>query len=549
MELAVSPSQLRADLRGVFHGRIADDPVTRALYATDASPFEVVPAAVAVPRDEADVAVLLKYCHEHAVPVVPRGAGTGLAGESLGAGIVLDMGESFRAAPVVSGDTVDVEPGLTLADLNAVLARHGRRFAPDPASAATCTVGGMVATNASGGNAYRFGYTRDYVEALRVVFDNGDRGEVRNAESAARRPGGRPPRSELRVQEVHSQTAALLAQNREAIAAGRPATRFNRCGYVLDDLLTPAGLDLARLIAGTEGTLAVVTRATLRTVPVPGAVCRAVLGFPTLDAALRAGLALRTADGVVGCDLLDPRQLAFARSGTGPGGRAATGIGPVPPTIGAALVIGIEADSERAAAAAGRAAVDRVADGHRFLTLADPVCDPAGLDRVRAFRQAAVNGLYALGPGPRPVAAVEDVGVPAEELPRFVADVQTVLRRAEFAGSFLVHVLTGQVHTRPFVDLADPADRAKLWAVAEEVHGLALAAGGNGQHPARDRPGPDPVGGQTVRPARAGLPRTQTDLRPPRRTQPRQDPRPGPAPPGLAVPGRASGQRAVGRGP
>ena len=478
MELAVSISQLRADLWGRFRGRIADDSVTRSLYATDASPFEVVPTAVAVPRDEADVAALMEYCHEHAIPVVPRGAGTGLAGESLGRGIILDLSESFRAAPVVAGDAVTVEPGVTLAALNAALAPHGRRFAPDPASAATCTVGGMIATNASGGNAYRFGYTRDYVQTLRVVWDNGERGEIRNAESGGRSREFRIPNSELRIQEVRSQTAALLAQNRDAIAACRPATRFNRCGYALDDALTPAGLDLAKLIAGSEGTLAIVTRATLRTVPVPGAVGRAVLGFPTLDAALRAGLALRTADGVVGCDLLDPRQLAFARSATGSGGRPADGIGPVPPTIGAALVISLEADTDRAAAAAGRAAVDRVADGHRFLTLADPVCDPAGLDRVRAFREAAVNGLYALGPGPRPLAAIEDVAVPAEELPRFVAEVQKILRRAEFAGSFLVHVLTGQVHTRPFVDLADPADRAKLWAVAEEVHGLALTVGG-----------------------------------------------------------------------
>ena len=158
--------QLTEDLRGQFRGRLHFDRLTRGLYATDASPFQVEPLAVAVPEDTEDVATMARYCHGHNIPVVPRGAGTGLAGESLGPAIILDMSVRFRRIVRIDADTVTVQPGVVLDHLNAELAKGGRRFAPDPAGATTCTLGGMIATNASGSNAFHHGYTRDYVAGL-----------------------------------------------------------------------------------------------------------------------------------------------------------------------------------------------------------------------------------------------------------------------------------------------------------------------------------------------------------------------------------------------
>ena len=488
------PTQLRDDLRGVFRGRLRFDPVTRAVFSTDASPFEVTPLGVATPQDAADLAALVRYAHAAGVPLVPRGAGTGLAGESLGPGLVVDLSVHFRAPPAVHADTVTVQAGVTHAELNAALAPHGRRFAPDPVSSATCTVGGMVATNASGGNAARHGYTRDHVLGLGVVWDNGESSFVLRPSSFVTRPSSLVPRDEsadeypgpgtqdagrrtqdegLRTIEVRAQTAALLARNADLLRTHRPRTRFDRCGYALHDVLTPAGVDLPRLLTGSEGTLALVTSATLRTVPAAGGTCLTVLGFPTLEAALRAGLALKGADGLAACDLLDARQVALARAG-----KADDGFGPVPADIGAALVAVFEADSPAAAGAAGRAAVAGLRPSYPVVVLADPAADPGGVARARAFRDRGVAGLYAVGAGPRPLPFAEDVAVPADELPRFVAEVQRVFRRFDLPASLLIHVPAGQVHARPFVDLADPADRAKMWPVAEAVHALALAAGG-----------------------------------------------------------------------
>ena len=132
------------------------------------------PLGVAVPRNEGDVQALVRYARKTRLPLVPRGAGTGVAGESLGAGLVVDLSQHFRQIVEVGAESIRVQPGVTLQEVNTRLAREGRRFGPDPASAGTCTLGGMLATNASGARAIKHGYTRDHVAALRLVIDNGD---------------------------------------------------------------------------------------------------------------------------------------------------------------------------------------------------------------------------------------------------------------------------------------------------------------------------------------------------------------------------------------
>jgi FAD/FMN-containing dehydrogenase/Fe-S oxidoreductase len=453
--------QFADDLRGRFRGELRCDALTRGLYSTDASAFEVMPLAVAVPEDADDVAVLVRYCFEHNLPVIPRGAGTGLAGESLGPAVVLDLSVKLNRILDVSGETITAEPGVTCAALNGALAPSGRRVAPDPASAATCTVGGMVATNASGGNAFRFGYTREYVTELGVVWDSGEAGTAGRETRDGNRETGR-------TEQIAWATAELLSAHRELIA--RPRLRFDRCGYQLNDVLTDGGVDLAKLLVGSEGTLGIVTRVTLRTVPLPGGTAVALLGFPTLDAAVRAGLDLRGHEPVA-CDLLDKRLLSVTR-GKG------DGVGPIPPAVGAALLVTFEADTEREATERAWGVVEALRSRHVLRVLADPTGSPDGVAQVRGVRAAAIAGLQHLSRGPRPLACIEDVGVPPDALPEYLAGVQDILKGSEISASFLIHVLTGQVHTRPLVELDNPADRIKLWPLAEAVHALALSLGG-----------------------------------------------------------------------
>lgn len=463
------------DLRGVFGGTLRVDAVSRRLYARDASIFYVEPQVVAVPRDAADVAVLLRYCHEHGVPVVARGAGTGLAGESVGAGVVLDLSVHLQSIRSLEEEAVTVEAGVRWSALAEVLAARGRRFPPDPASGAVCTIGGMVATNASGANLYRHGYTRDYVLGLEVVWDDGETALVQSlaAREAGRRRTGETDldhKEGKRTAEIRRGVMELLAAHRHLIACRPTATPYDRCGYRLDDVWTPAGPDLARLLVGSEGTLGIVTAVRLRTVPLPAACAMVLLGFATLEAAVRAGVDSRRF-APTSCDLLDQRLLSLRRH------RAEEG--PViPATAAAALLVSVEADSSADALERSRALAEAARHHCHAVVLAGPTCDPEEHRRLQRLRRQTVRDWYGLGPGPRPVPAIEDLGVPPDTLPEFLTALLELLQRRETTTSFLIHVLTGQVHLRPLLQLDEPADRVRLWTLAEEVHALTLRWGG-----------------------------------------------------------------------
>jgi FAD/FMN-containing dehydrogenase/Fe-S oxidoreductase len=458
--------RVRDDLKGFFRGDLLFDPLSRNLYSTDASIFQVRPAGVAVPRDEDDARALVRYAAEHQLALVPRGAGTGVAGEALGRGLVVDLSRHFRAIADVGADTVRVQPGVTLRELNARLAPEGRRFAPDPASGATCTVGGMLATNASGSRALRHGYTRDHVAALRVVLDTGD------AADAGREPVTPPPDAPAgHLQDIVGAAAVLLEQNAELIRTCRPRTAFNRCGYLLHDVLDGDRLDLAKLLVGSEGTLALFTEATLRTVPLPGGKAAVLLGFPSLETAVAAAqVAVPT--GPAACELIDRRLLSLARASD-----AAAVAALVPAGAEAVLLLEYEGDSP---AEARRAADDLLGllREQRLALHAASAHEAEEIERLWHLREVALPSLYGLRTGSRPVAFVEDVGVPPEELPRYLHQVQEILQEHEVTASFLVHAGTGQVHTRPFLDLHNPRDVSLLAVLAEKVHALALDLGG-----------------------------------------------------------------------
>jgi FAD/FMN-containing dehydrogenase/Fe-S oxidoreductase len=455
---------IRDDLKGIIKGELLFDDLSRALYSTDASIFQVEPLGVVAPRDEADLQALVRYAAEHHLPLVPRGAGSGLAGEALGSGLVVDLSRHFRSVLEVGSDTVRVQPGVVLRDLNARLARDGRQFAPDPASGEQCTLGGMLATNASGSRSLKHGYTRDHVAAVRAVFDTGE------AATVGREPLRPANGASGRVRDAVTAAAALLNRNAELIHACQPRTRFNRCGYLLQDVLGPDYVDLARLLVGSEGTLAVFTEATLRTVPLPVGRGLVLLSFEGMDAALRAAQRALPS-GPACCELIDHRLLKLVRESNGTAGL-------IPPAAEVVLLVEYESDTAGGAAAAANALADQLYRGERLALHAVTATEPDAIDRLWGLRATALPSLYGLRGGPQPAAFVEDVGVPVEELPTFLRKVQEVLQQFETTASFLVHAGTGQVHTRPFIDLQRPQDTAKLWALAEQIHGLALELNG-----------------------------------------------------------------------
>jgi FAD/FMN-containing dehydrogenase/Fe-S oxidoreductase len=463
---APPPAQLADDLKGVFKGDLLVDDVSRALYSTDASIFQIKPLGVVVPRDEDDVRTLVRYAAEHQIPLIARGAGSGVAGEALGTGLIVDLSRYFRAIVQIGSDTVRVEPGVVYRELNAALAKTGRRFAPDPASGAQCTIGGMLANNASGSRTLKHGYTRDHVAALRVVFDNGDAAWV-----AHERRRALPDQPVGRAGEIVAAVVSLLERHADLIQACRPRTPFNRCGYLLHDLLSPHDLDLARLLVGSEGTLCLFTEALVRTVPLAGGRAVVLMGFASLEAALRATQqALPT--GPAACEVVDRRLLTLARN-SDPFIASL-----IAPAVEVALLVEYESDTPAEAARLAAALRDQQQRADRLALVAVSAHEPEAMERLWRLRELALPSLYGLRGGPQPIACVEDVGVPPEDLAIYLHRVQEVLKRYETTASFLIHAGTGQVHTRPFLDLQRPEDVDKLWALTGEIHQIAIELGG-----------------------------------------------------------------------
>jgi FAD/FMN-containing dehydrogenase/Fe-S oxidoreductase len=457
----------RDDLKGLLKGELLFDELSRALYSTDASIFQVLPAGVVVPRDEEDLQALVRYAAENRVPLIARGAGTGVAGEALGSGLVVDLSRHFRTIHDITTDSVRLQPGVIWRDLNAQLARVGRRFAPDPASGDQCTVGGMIANNASGARALRHGYTRDHVLGLRVILDNGDAAAV-GKESV--HPAGEITVGHL--QDIVGTVGFLLEQNAELIRTCRPRTHFDRCGYLLHDVVQDDTLDLPRLLTGSEGTLALITEATLRTIPLPSGRALVLLGFATLDAALRAVLQTLPACPAA-CDLVDRRLLSLARSSDA-GAVAAL----IPPAAEAVLLVEFEADTAGEAREAVLCLADLLHRTQRLALHALPAFETEEIDRLWRLREVALPSLYGLRGTAPPIPLIEDVAVPVEQLTIYLHRVQEILKEHETTASFLIHAGAGQVHTRPFLDLQQSGDVSKLAAIAEEVHSLALDLGG-----------------------------------------------------------------------
>jgi FAD/FMN-containing dehydrogenase/Fe-S oxidoreductase len=466
----MDPAQLRDDLRGALDGELLLDELRCGLYATDASLFEVQPLAVIRPRTEADVQTVVRYSAEHQLPITARGAGTGMAGAALGPGIILDFSRLLHDILAVGADTVRVQAGTTWEQVTARLARDGRRLAVEPAGALTSTLGGIVAANAAGPRLARTGYPRDQVIAIRAVLDSGDVVEF------APRPRTPAPDTPDRLTAIHRATVALLDRTAETIIAERPRTPFNRCGYLLHDILSADTLDYPRLLAGTEGTLALFTELTLRTEPLPAGRGVALFACADQHAALEA-VARILPQRPVACELLDGRLLSLVRAAGGEPTRL------LPAHAGAALLVEFEADSRDAARRQILDLIDELVREHLAL-LAIPGLTVDEGNRLWGLIDVALPSLETHRGGPPAVTGIEDVGVPPAELPAFLSRVQDVLRRHDTTAAMLVHAAAGQVHLRPFLNPADAADAARLWAIAEDTYALALELGGtvSGRH-------------------------------------------------------------------
>ena len=465
-------ARIHDDLRGIIAGDLLFRPVERGPYARDSSLYEIDPLGVVVPRSRDDLRTLLRYASEHAIPVHPRGAGTGLAGESLGPGLVVDFSRYLRRVVEIGADYVVVQPGVVLDRLNTQLAPMGRKIGPDPGGAESCTVGGMIGGNSAGSRSLRYGVTADHVRELRILFANGEDATL------APEPWPSPDDMAADFKTVVARRVALhLRWHADLIARSSPRLPRNRAGYALASVATPDGMNLARLVVGSEGTLALVTEATLATVPIPAASLVVLLAFRRLaDAADAVRDCLE--DGPASCDLVDWRRLSLARE-TSDIYRSW-----IPEVAEAALVVEFDGDDPAALQKTARALADRLRRRHQLVAVPVEATRRVDCDLLMNLRRVVAPLLWRTPAPERPVPLIEDVAVPVSALREYVAALQVVLRHHDVNWTLHAHAGHGQVHARPFLDMANPADAAKLEPLSREVHELAISLGGtiSGEH-------------------------------------------------------------------
>ncbi len=456
--------RIEEDLRGLLQGEVRCDDVFTQLYASDASIYELRPLGVVRPRSVADVVATVRYAADNQFSIHARGAGSGLAGESLGRGLVMDFSRYFRRVVADEGSRVRVQPGLVHESLNRYLGRTGRLFGPDPAMRSVTTMGSVIAIDSGGSHWPRYGSARRHVEELQIVLADG------TVHRAGRHPIAPTNNGETlstgdddQLQHLVQSVAGLIERHKRTIEDRCPLSAVNRSGYRLDDVLSGGRLDLARLLVGSEGTLALITEATVTVDPLPAQRGCVLLLFESLDKAAHAALEIARLSPAA-CDLMDRRHLSLARE---------TDVRYellIPGETEAMLLVEFHADSRDELHSKFDHLVDLIQIKAGLAAVSFTSEDETDFQLYWGLAQRFVPTLYRTQGASRPTPCIEDIAVPVEGLPIFLRHLQDTLKRLQVTASVFGHAAQGQLHIRPFLDLSNADDVRTMEELAAELY-------------------------------------------------------------------------------
>jgi FAD/FMN-containing dehydrogenase/Fe-S oxidoreductase len=500
---AVDRPGLVSALEGLVDGEVRFDEYTRTLYATDASAYQVTPVGVVFPTDTDDVSATVEFCHERSVPVLPRGGGTSLAGQTVNEAVVLDFTRHMDGLVGTDPEarTATAEPGIRLGDLNADLAGHGLKFAPDPAWGDKSALGGAIGNNSTGSHSLVYGKTDAYIEECEVVLSDGT---VHRFGAVTPEEWRKRAEAEGIVGRIYGTLLGVAGESAGAVRAAYPELKRNVSGYNLDRLVEEyeavrAGdretVNLARVLAGSEGTLGVVTEATVGLEPVPETKAMALLAYEDLLAALSDVAAILEFDPAA-VEVLDDVLLDLARD-TAEFGELVSET--VPEGTGSVLLVEFYAGDD---AEGRRLVAELLADRQPGTETAVDPADPQVTDvPVRAFyaaeahakahrkrfwklRKSGLPILLGRTTDEKHLSFIEDTAVPPEHLAEYVEEFQALLEENDTFASFYAHAGPGCLHIRPLVNSKSTGGVETMRAIAEGATDLVLEYEGSvsGEH-------------------------------------------------------------------
>jgi FAD/FMN-containing dehydrogenase/Fe-S oxidoreductase len=440
---------------------VRTDPLTRMLFATDASIYQIEPFAVAFPKSPEEATKVLLNAASEGVAVTPRGAGTGLAGGAIGNGLIIDYAKHNKKIFDFNAKqrTVKVEAGVVLDQLNSFLLPHGLRFGPDVATSSRATLGGMINNNSSGSHVPLYGTTIDHVRSLDIILSDG-----------TRHTAGRGNES---LKELNKQVGSLILRNVDQVNRMMPEGLPKRWpGYGFDRWLRNSR-DLTKMIGGSEGTLAVVTAAELNLVPLPKEKGLGVLFFNSVAEAMQATVellnlkpaAIEHIDDVLFDQTKGQLQFKQAR----------------------AL---LELDDKPCKSLLLVEFFDHVEEKlndleYRSIGLRRSIFkNESDMNHIWNMRKAGLSLLTGCKGDAKPTAGIEDVCVRPEVLPQYVEGLQSLMEPLDLKGSFYGHAASGLLHVRPVVDLHKADDIKRFRKLAEGVSALTKQFKGSlaGEH-------------------------------------------------------------------
>lgn len=512
-----------ADLEKHLEGDIRFDEYTKQLYATDASAYKVVPIGVVFPASTADVAETVEYCAKWEIPILPRGGGTSLAGQAVNEAVVLDFSRYMNEVLTIDADecTTVVQAGTVLAELNEAVAPEGLKFGPDPAAGDRSVLGGAIGNNSTGAHSLIYGKTDHYVEEAEVVLADGTVhrfGEIAVDELRAKSApdaeawGSAGPPSDL-LPRIYAEIVRILDEEADEINTRYPDLKRNVSGYNLDVLVDESRserslhgesgigsvdehrtVNLARLLAGSEGTLAVITEATVSLEPIPETKAVALLTYEdVIDAAADVAPVLTHSPSAV--ELIDDVLIDLALDTAEFHDVAAS----LPEGTRGALLVEFYADSEEH----GRQQVadllaERVPSASPTSKPSEqvgPAADARAFHALEAHDAEARAGLWKMRKAAAPIllsrttdekhiSFIEDCAVPADRLPEYVEHFREVIDTHNANTSFYAHAGPGVLHVRPLVNTKSIEGLETFETIADKVTDFVVELDGSvsGEH-------------------------------------------------------------------
>jgi FAD/FMN-containing dehydrogenase/Fe-S oxidoreductase len=475
---SIDVQALERDLQGM-DGEVRFDALSRALYSTDASVYQIQPAGVVIPKSREDLRRVVVTCRKHRCSITMRGGGTSQAGQAIGAGVVVDTSKYFNRVLEVNVHErwARLEPGIVLDDLNAALAPHKLRFAPDISSASRATVGGMLANNSAGARSVVYGKTIDHVIDLHVLLSDGSLIWCRALDTAELESESTGDTLEA---ACYREVRRLAAEHAGEIARRYPKVVRRVGGYNLDEFVDPARpFNLAKIIVGSEGTLGIVVEARVGLVPLPAAKAVLAIQFDDLLDALGATPAILR-HGPSAVEAMDAFILNHTKMNADLHRLRETFVTGEPAGLLCVEFYGDDTPSLVARIEALEADLRRQGMAVRCYRAIEPAAQQA----IWHVREAALGLSMSMKGDAKALSFVEDAAVPPERLREYIRDLLALVARHGTVAGVYAHASVGCLHVRPVIDLKTDAGVRTFESIASGTADLVLSYGGalSGEH-------------------------------------------------------------------